>query len=100
MTNLTSFYTAQQNVTTSGTPVRLTAQSVPEGVSVLLKAKPANTGNITVGNSSSNALNTGTGFFRLEPGQSVTLEVTNVNLIWCDATVSGEGVEIFLEQSA
>ena len=47
----------QKNVTTSGTPVQLTTNVVPDGVSVVVKAKKANTGDIAVGGSSAQALN-------------------------------------------
>lgn len=96
-TNTAKFYSAQQNVTTSGTPVQLTASVVPDGAELTVKAKGANTGTITVGNSSANALNSGTAHFKLTAGQAVTLQVTNANLVWIDATVSGEGVEVISE---
>lgn len=95
MTNLTYFYTAQKNVTTSGTPVQLASQSVPEGVKVIVKGKDGNTGTITFGFSSADALNTGTAHFKLLPNQANEFQVTNTDLIWIDATVSGEGVEVF-----
>lgn len=97
ITNTAKFSTAQKNVTTSGTPVQLDALIAPDGATVIIKAKRANTGQITVGNSSANALNTGTAFFELSAGQSVGLQVQNANAIWIDATVSGEGVEIISE---
>ncbi len=95
--NTKSILTFQKNVTTSGTPVQLTAYDVPEGVAVVVKAKKGNTGDITVGGSSAQALNTGTGFFRLQPEQSITYQIINTDSIWIDATVSGEGIECTLE---
>lgn len=96
-TNTNNFTASQQDVTTSGTPVNLTAAVVLHGTSLLVKAKAGNTGVITVGNSSANALNTGTSNFRLSQNQSIELEVNNVGLIWIDATVSGEGIEYIFE---
>lgn len=95
--NKNNFATFQKNVTVSGTPVQLDTTIVDDGVSFVVKAKRANTGVITVGNSSANALNTGTGHFALQAGQSIELQVTNTNLVWIDSTVSGEGVEVVLE---
>ena len=95
--NPKSLITFQKNVTTSGTPVQLTAYDVPDGVSFVVKAKNANTGTITIGSSSANALNTDTVHFKLLNNQSVSLQLANTDLVWIDSTVSGEGVECILE---
>lgn len=95
--NTKSIKTFQKNVTTSGTPVQLTAFAVPDGVVVVIKAKSANTGTITVGGSSADALNSGTAHFKLTNNQSLSLQVANTENIWIDSTVSSEGVEVALE---
>lgn len=100
MTNTSTLYTAQQNVTTSGTPVQLTAQSVPQGAVAMVKAKSGNAGTITVGFSSATALNTGTSHFKLAANQAVSVQVNNLNAVWIDATTNGEGVEIIVEDNA
>jgi hypothetical protein len=56
-----------------------------------------NTGKITLGYSSATALNSGTGWFSLYPGESVELNITNLNLVWMDGE-SGEGAEWITEQ--
>lgn len=69
---------------------------VPDGVAVVIKAKSTNTGEITLGSTSARALNTNTNYFsnfRLSANQGITLQVKNLNEIWMDATVSGEGIE-------
>ena len=96
--NTNSFVTGQQNVTTSGTPVQLTNLVIQPGILVIIKAKNGNTGTITIGNSSANALNTGTIFFALAAGQSVLIQLQNLNRIWIDSTVSGNGIEYLFEQ--
>lgn len=96
--NLTGITTGQQNVTTSGTPVQLSDVDIPAGVLVTIKAKSANTGRITLGSSSANALNTGTSFFSLGSNDATVLQVDNLNRIWIDATVSGEGIEYLFER--
>jgi len=84
----------------AGATVTITApKTVPDGVGVTIKAKNANTGNITLGYSSATALNTGTGWFSLDNNESVGLQVENINNIWLDATVSGEGIEVIFEKS-
>lgn len=80
--------------------VTLTApKAVPDGVSVTIKAKNANTGNIMIGYSSASALNTGIGWFSLDNNESVSLQVESLGNIWLDCTVAGEGVEVIFEKS-
>lgn len=95
---LNSFTTGRITVTVAGTPVQGAANEIPPGVSVTIKALSANTGTVTLGNSSTNSLASGTTSFRLLANQSVDLEVINLDRVWCDATVSGEGVEFIFER--
>lgn len=93
---------ARNDLTTeaAGATVTLTApKSVPDGISINIKAKNANTGNITVGYSSATALNTGTGWVSLDNNESIGVQVQNTDTIWLDATVSGEGVECWFEKN-
>ena len=95
--NSAQISTLQKNVTTSGTPVQLDALTIPEGASLTVKAKNGNTGSITIGGTSAQSLNSGTGFFRLLPNQSITVQVTDASAVWIDSTVSGEGIEGVVE---
>jgi len=80
--------------------VKLTApKSVPDGISVNIKTKKANTGDITVGYSSETALNTTTGNIILDANESIGLQVSSTDSIWLDATVSGEIVEVWFEKN-
>lgn len=97
--NTDTFYSTQKTVTTSGTPVNLTAMNVADGVTLLIKAKSTNTGVITVGNSSANALNTSGVCFRLLAGEALGLQVNDASSIWIDSTVSGDIAEVILEKS-
>lgn len=84
----------------AGPTVTLTAnKNVPDGVSLNIKAKSANTGNITIGYSSETALNTGTGWTSLDSNESIGVQVYRTDVIWLDATVSGEGVEVWFEKN-
>ena len=96
-TNLNNFTAAQTTVTVSGTPVQVGAQRMPDGVGVVVKADDRNTGILTVGNSSANALNTTANNFRLQAGSSVTLYVNNANDVWVDSTVSGDRADVIYE---
>lgn len=95
--NSGSIKTFQQNITASGTPEQLTSYTVPEGIGIVVKAKSTNTGTITIGGSSAQALNSGTSYFPLSAGQSVVYQVSDTKHIWFDGTVTGEGVEVTLE---
>jgi hypothetical protein len=92
-----TFITGQKVVTTSGTPVRLGYRKLSNAAPLLIKAKAGNTGTITVGSSSAAALNTGDDFYSLSAGEGMTLLVDDLNDVWLDATVSGEGVEYATE---
>jgi hypothetical protein len=74
---------------------------VPDGCHVVIKAEDDNTGNITLGDTSAKALNTNANYFNnftLSKGQSVEVYIKNLNLVWFDATVSDDGVEIIFEK--
>lgn len=74
---------------------------VEDGVKVIVKAKEANTGTITLGPTSARALNTNSSYFsnnRLSGGQAYSLQIKNLNEVWIDATVGTEGVEIIFER--
>lgn len=94
--NRSTFATGQQTVTTAGTAQNMAAQAIPDGFSVVIKARSTNTGRIRIGNSQANAQST-TVSFSLGSNQDVQLYITNLNLVWVDATVSGEGVEWVVE---
>lgn len=81
----TSVGSGQQNVTTAGTAVQLPSNACG---SVVIKAKTTNTGNIFVGPS---AVTSANGLI-LSPGESISMDITNTNLIYLNSAVNGEGV--------
>ena len=84
----------------AGATVKIIApKTVPDGISINIKAKKANTGDITVGYSSESSLNTGTGFVSLDANESIGVQVESIDRIWIDSTVSAEGVEVWFEKS-
>ena len=95
--NKETFSAIQKDITVSGTPEQLSDIPVDNGIAIVVKAKRGNTGLITVGDSSANALNSGTSNFVLQANQSISLQLQNFDKIWLDATVSGEGVEVVAE---
>ena len=84
----------------AGATVKIVAsKTLVDGVGVTLKAKNANTGVIHLGYSSATALNTAGASFTLDNNESVSIQVNELTSIWLDATVSGEGVEVFFEKN-
>ncbi|MBD7967750.1 hypothetical protein [Paenibacillus gallinarum] len=77
---------AVQNVVTAGSKVQLPA--FPSRI-VTVIAKDTNVGYIYAGGSDVSSTVYGV---KLKPGASYDFEVTNTNLIWIDASLSGEGV--------
>lgn len=88
--------TSQKNVTATGTAEQLPAQAVPDGFKLVIKAKKANTDNIFVGGTKTDAENAALNYI-LEPNESISLAVINFDDVWIDAAVNGEGVELIVE---
>jgi hypothetical protein len=78
-------YNNQFTVATSGTAVQLQTSA---NLSLTIKALAGNTGLIYVGDSTVDSTNG----FELSAGDSVSIAVSNNNVIWIDASVSGEKV--------
>lgn len=87
-----SFITGQKDVTTAGTPVQLDNVSIPYGFPVPIIAKPGNTGLIYFGNSAADCADAAKRFDGISAGLAVSKHVVNLNEVWIDASVSGEGV--------
>ena len=75
----------QATVTTAGTELQLADHSC---ISVTIKAKAANTGNIFVGGSD---VSSATGLI-LAAGEAISLDITNTNLVYIDSATDGDGV--------
>ncbi|KKL08648.1 hypothetical protein LCGC14_2573750, partial [marine sediment metagenome] len=78
-------------------PEQLPTVPIEEGMNLAIKAMTTNAGIIYIGYSSATALNTNSDYFTLYPGESISLNITNANLVWIDAE-SGEGIEYITEQ--
>lgn len=74
-----------ENVVTAGTRVQLTTATCKK---IIITAKAANTGTIWVGGATVAA---GRGI-PLVALQNVTLDISNANAVYIDATVNGEGI--------
>ena len=80
-------YTNQFTVTTAGTAVQLQTSA---NLSLTIKALAGNTGLIYVGDST---VDSSTGL-ELSAGDSVSLAISQNNVIWLDCSVNGEGVSV------
>lgn len=75
-------------VTTAGTAVQGTSTTLTNGV--FIKALAANTGKVYVGNDGNGDVTSTTGY-EMSAGEWVVIQVANLNVLWFDANVNGEG---------
>lgn len=80
----------QKNVTASGTAEALGTQTLNCGLRV--KAKPTNTGLIYVGNDGLGDVDSTTGYILSANEEVVLARVPNLESVYIDSSVSGEGV--------
>jgi hypothetical protein len=98
--NLNCIATGQKTVTTAGTAEQLaTDQEVPEGFAVVIMAKPTNTGRIFLAGSKANAEDSSKRFDGLTASLAVSLAITNLNAVWINSTVNGDGVSWIVEST-
>ena len=67
-------------------------QDVDDGISVVIRANPANTGYVYIGSSSANALSSSNNNMPLSPNSTCSMQVTNLNSIWVDTATSANSV--------
>lgn len=91
-TNQTTVGHGHKEVTTAGTDVVLAGSTACKRVTI--QAYLANTGKIAVGGSGVDAsatIGTGTGAL-LSAGESISFDIANLDAIYIDSTINGEGV--------
>ena len=98
--NLDGLITGTKTVSVAGTAEVLgSSQTIPSGYALVIKALKANTGKVHIADSASEA-QTDTSAYELSAGEAITLNIDNVNRIYVDANVSGEGVTYIVEKVA
>ncbi len=85
----------EATVAAAGTAVQLPDMLVGEACELVVKAKRTNKGAIKIGESAAQAQ---AGKFTLEPGEAVKLRISNANKAYIDAEISGDKVELIVEQ--
>ncbi|MGH2761389.1 MAG: hypothetical protein ACRDLD_02215 [Thermoleophilaceae bacterium] len=83
--------TGRKVVATAGTPGVLSG-NVGRIISVTIQAESDNTGVIAIGDANVDAAVGAERGVLLEAGQAITLNIAQLSTIFCDATVSGDGV--------
>ena len=86
-----------KDVVAAGTAEQLPSVPVPDGLELVVRANPSNTDDIYLGKNKTDATRSTTRI-TLAPGEATKLRVTNANVYYVDAAVSGEGVEYFVEK--
>ena len=94
--NPVSFTAQRRIVPTAGTAIQLDDMLLSKGMSVAIKALVGNTGTIYIGSSKVNAQDTKHAF-PLGAGSAIELKVRNLNSIWVDTSVDGEGINWVVE---
>lgn len=90
--------TGRDTVTTTGMAVNLDALTVPRDTHFLVKASATNTDPLGIAYSAATSPATGTDSFRLYPGESVGLNISNADILWINGT-AGDGIEYLTEYS-
>lgn len=96
--NKSTFVTGQKNVAAAGTAEQLPDVAIPDGFRAIILAKPGNAGYVYLGNSKANAESATARFDRLEAGDSIAVQLTNLNLLWAKVSEDGEGISYYVEQ--
>ena len=86
-------------VTTPGTAQQFSNIQIPDGFKVTFKNRLSNAGNFYLANSAADAISSTGDRKTLEPGESVTLEIGNLNLLFRDADNSTDRLEVTLLQA-
>jgi len=83
-------------IATPGEPKQLSPMLIPDGMEVVVRALPDNTGDVYVGKSKDLVKNVNRRI-ALEKKDHTRMRVQNTNLIWVDAEVGTEGVDYWCE---
>lgn len=94
--NMLDFNTGQTLVPVPGTAVQLPNIVIPDGFTLVIKALPGNAGRIYIAHTAAAAI-VPANAYSLGPNEHAELNITNANLVFLDAAVINDGVEILVE---
>lgn len=89
--NRSAWAHGHKTVTAAGTAEQMTAVVIPNGFHVTIHPLNSNTGLIFLGQSKADCEDAGKRV-EMDFGEPKSYQITNLNLIWIDAEVTGEGV--------
>jgi len=100
MPNKSSWTHGQATVTSAGTAVQLSEDSVPvpDGCQLTVIAKPGNGAGIIYTGKSKAEAEGANKFDGLEAGLAMSLKVNDANLVWVNSDTDGIGVSYYVEQ--
>ena len=93
----TSFVVLNFSVTAAGTAEQLASHFVPEGMEVIVTARPGNSGKMYIGSSKSNAESGPREEF--EFGRSAAYRIANTDLLFVDADNTSDDLEIRIQKT-
>lgn len=97
--NSKQIYVETVTIAVAGTAQQATSVPVPEGVSILYRAHPDNTGYIKIADTAAKAqAATGVGNFPLANSEGAAYQIQDPAIPYLDATVSGEKVIVTMER--
>jgi len=97
--NKNSFLHGTKTVVAAGTAIQLVTSDVivEDGYQVTIVAKPGNTGIIYIGHSKGDA-ESAQKFDGLDAGLAISLKLKNLNEVWVNSSVNGDGVSWIFER--
>jgi hypothetical protein len=97
--NRAAFTARQVTITVANTPVNLPSIVIPDGYSLVIRNSDANAAAtvVFVADSAANAGAAATRY-RLVETETVSLQITNANLVWVNSATAGALVDLIVEQ--
>lgn len=94
--NRADFNTGQTLVLIPGTAVQLPNIPIPDGYALVIKALSANAGRVYIGHTAADA-QVPANAYSIGINEHASLKITNANLVYLDAAVANDGIEILVE---
>lgn len=96
--NSKQIYVETVTIAAAGTAQQATSVKVPDGVSVIYRAYPGNTGDIKIADTAAKAqAAAGTGNVQLAGGEAIAYQIMDPSIPYIDATVTGDKCIITME---
>lgn len=96
--NLSGWVAIIFNAPVANRSYRFPDEMIPDGIAVVIRARPSNVGETFIAPSSDAASSVTSGRVRLEPGQDIRLHINNTKLIYGSVDTGNDGWEIVYER--